>query len=198
MIDNLAFGILATGAGTGITALLIEASAIGWTIRIHDTLGTATLVGITKVFGQALTGAGAAAFFTLGIDSAGTWVAGLQNLSRCLSNWIALCEWISGEARLTKTHRGVAKDATVGIKSTKTRARVHTLLVDTSQAGGTLRARYALGSTVRWRAQKIGQARTGRRIARHTTLGVGTTWRGLAGILRLNITLRFNCKDVRL
>lgn len=138
MIDNLALGILATCAWTGITALLIEAGAIRGTIRIDHTLGSTTLVGITKVFGQALTGAGTAAFLALGINSTGTRVAGLQDLNGCLPNWAALGKWISGETRFTQAHRGVAEDATVGIKSTETWTGIHTLLVDTSQAGGTL------------------------------------------------------------
>lgn len=98
VIDNLALGILATCTWTGITALLIEAGAIRWTIRVHYALRTAALVGIAKVLGQALTRASTAAFLALGIDAAGTWVAGLQYLDRRLTNWTALREWISGEA----------------------------------------------------------------------------------------------------
>lgn len=129
MVYHLAIGILATGAGARILALLLLAGAIRRTIRVEHTLWSATLVGIAKVFGQALTRASAIPFTAFSIGSTGTWVAGCAHLNVAHNLRTTLHEGISGEALLAYALHGVADHTAFGIQATSARTGIHTLLV---------------------------------------------------------------------
>lgn len=72
MIDNLAFGGLAARSGARVLTAVTNAGPIRRTIRIQDTLGTATLVGIAKVILDAGTRPGTVLLPTDGIGPART------------------------------------------------------------------------------------------------------------------------------
>lgn len=94
MVHNTAFSILSAAAGTGITALLLLTREIRWAIRVKYTLRATSLVGIAKEIGQALTGSGTIALYTLGIGAAWRWLTGIYNF-HILFYWLALRKWIA-------------------------------------------------------------------------------------------------------
>lgn len=95
MIHNVALGVLATAAGTRITALLLLAGTIRGTVRVENTFRAASLVGITKVLGQTLTGASSIALNALSIGTTRRWLTGIDDLHITL-NRLTLGERISG------------------------------------------------------------------------------------------------------
>lgn len=78
MIEHIADGIQATGAGTRILALLLLACAIRGTVRVEYALGTTALVGIAEVTLQTLARTSILSCSTTCIDTTRTWVAGIQ------------------------------------------------------------------------------------------------------------------------
>lgn len=76
VIGNTAIGIGATGTGTGIAALLLLARLVGGAVRVAYAFGSARLIGVSEVVGQALTRADAVAFSANGIRSTGVRLTG--------------------------------------------------------------------------------------------------------------------------
>lgn len=75
--DDLALGELATGSGTGIAALLIQAGQVRGTVRVDHALGSA-LGWDTKVARQAGADGLLVGHATLGIVAAGRGLTGVQ------------------------------------------------------------------------------------------------------------------------
>lgn len=69
VIGNTAIGIVATGTRTGIAALLLLARLVGGTVRVAYAFGSARLIGVSEVVGQALTRPDAVALSANGIRS---------------------------------------------------------------------------------------------------------------------------------
>jgi hypothetical protein len=78
MIDDLAFGIEATGAWAGIHAFIIGAGLAATAVSIEDAFWPAAQLGVAKKAGR--TGAGAAPVlrFGNGAGTAGAGVAGIR------------------------------------------------------------------------------------------------------------------------
>lgn len=76
MIGDTAIGIAAAGTGTGIAALLLLTRLVRGTVRVAYAFGSARLIGISEIVGQALTGADAIALAANGIRSTGIRLTG--------------------------------------------------------------------------------------------------------------------------
>lgn len=131
-------------------------------------------------------------FPALGKGATRIRIAGLHNLWRFSLYGRAEHEGIAAVARLAIAHGTVAEHTTLGSTTTETRTRILAAIVQANQRQGTIRIGQTLGSTVRWRAEEVLQAGTGRSIAYTLTLTVGTAGRRLAGITGHNVALGFN------
>lgn len=76
VIGDTAVGVGATGAGTGIAALLLLTGLVGGTVGVADALGTTRLIRIAKVIGQALAGTNAVPLTADSVRAAGIGFAG--------------------------------------------------------------------------------------------------------------------------
>lgn len=133
MIAHKALGILSTASWAGVATLLIEAGTIRGTIRVQYTFRTTSLVGITKVLGQALTGAHTILFATLGIGATRIRVARLYNLWRFTLYGRAKHEGISIVARLAIAHGTVAEHTTLRVAAAETWTRILATIVEANQ-----------------------------------------------------------------
>lgn len=77
MVEHIAHGVQATGAGAGILTLLLLAGAIRGTVRVKYALGPTTLIGIAEVTLKTLTGASILTRSTTCIHATRTWIAGI-------------------------------------------------------------------------------------------------------------------------
>lgn len=96
MIDRVALGIGAADAWTRILALVSDARLIGGTIRAEHALGSATLIGITLVFIDALAGSSSISLNALGIRSTWrrfTWFRLFRLLLDTLHKGVARIAW---------------------------------------------------------------------------------------------------------
>lgn len=82
MVQHTTLRIDATGTGTRVLALVVDAGTRTIAVGILHTLGTAAAVRITEVLGKAGTGAGSIAFTANGIGTTWTRVAGITWLFR--------------------------------------------------------------------------------------------------------------------
>lgn len=78
IVDDLAFCVWPTCAGTWILAFGVNAGKVRWTVRIPDAFWSAILVRISNVLGQTGTGPNAALFPTDCIGTAGRRIARTQ------------------------------------------------------------------------------------------------------------------------
>ena len=76
MIDHLADTVLAARAWTRVLALGPNASHVRYAVRVHDTLGSTSLVRVSNVILQTAAGTCAVLLFTGGVRSAGGWCTG--------------------------------------------------------------------------------------------------------------------------
>jgi hypothetical protein len=84
MIDDLAFGVEAAGAGAGVHAFVVGAGLAATTVSIEDAFWPAAQLWVAKEAGR--TGAGAAPIlrFGNGAGTAGAGVAGVRpRCGRC-------------------------------------------------------------------------------------------------------------------
>lgn len=86
VIGDTAIGIVAAGARAGIAALLLLTRPVRGTVRIAYAFGSARLIGISEIVGQALTRSNAIALAANGIRS-----AGIRFTGRYLLVHYALC-----------------------------------------------------------------------------------------------------------
>lgn len=77
----------------------------------------------------------------------------------------------------------VTDRTTLGKGTTGAWTRIHTTLILASAIGGTVIVGGAFGSTGWGNTIIVGQAAADRLTLTLATFGIGTTWRGLAGIL---------------
>lgn len=80
VVEDLAYGVAGTDAGTGINTLVTHAGLATVTVRVQDTLGSASCIGISVVLGQA----GAHAVVAARIGAAGRGVARILRRQRLL------------------------------------------------------------------------------------------------------------------
>lgn len=95
MIDNLAQGILATGAWARVQALIPKAGSIGRAIGVHRAFWTATFVRVADVLGQTHTRTSSVSLLTQGIASTWRGIAGVENFGQHILLDVALEERIS-------------------------------------------------------------------------------------------------------
>lgn len=133
MIAHITFGVVPTASGTGIAALLINASTIRRAVGVENTFGATGFIGIAEVLGQALARANAVPFTTLCKGSARVGIAGLYNLGWILQHGRAHYKGISSVAWLTVAHGAVAKYTALGTTAAETRTGILAAIVDASQ-----------------------------------------------------------------
>lgn len=83
MLTHLTDGADTTGTHTGIHALIAHTSLVAGTVRVQDTLGTTTHIGITLEFGQAR--ALSIAADCIGATRRG--IAGIMWCGWCIHRW---------------------------------------------------------------------------------------------------------------
>lgn len=93
MVDGIALSIRAADARTWILTLVTYARLIRWTVGAKHAFGSATLIGISLVFINALAGGGSIAFNALSIGATWRWLARLRLLNTLLH---ALHECVAG------------------------------------------------------------------------------------------------------
>lgn len=143
-------------------------------IAVGDTLRTTSLVGISMIFGQTLTGAGVAFLSANGIGTAGIGVAGLCGRFLLLHQ-LTTTEGIAGVTRCTVALRSMAEHVTDGIGATHSGTGIPALLPNAGLVEGALRVGYAFRSAL-WRCSNVvGQASALRLISHSATLSVGST-----------------------
>ena len=77
MVDDLALGVDAAGAGAGVAALVVDAGLVGRALRVLDALGPAAgHVGVAEVPGHACAGGGAVPVRADGVGAARGGIAG--------------------------------------------------------------------------------------------------------------------------
>lgn len=156
MIDNLAFGGLAARSGARVLTAVTNAGPIRRTIRIQDTLGTATLVGIAKVILDAGTRPGTVLLPTDGIGPARTGhTRGLILFGDIGLDELAAGEWIARVSFLARAARRVVDHCTARVEAARSRTRVGTLLPDAGLILGALVAEHTLRTAIRWRSDVI-------------------------------------------
>lgn len=147
MIQHLTLGIQATRAGTRITAMLLQAGQVKWTLRIACALGTtggwhAYKLGQAKAHGLSID------LTALCIGSTWRGLAGIGHNSWWWGwHWHTLSKGIARHSGGAVAHGHMLMHLTDGIGATSTWTRIHTLLTHTSQVWGTLCAQDALGTT---------------------------------------------------
>lgn len=182
MIHHLTEGIAATYTGAGITALFVHAGTIAAAVRVASAFGTANLIGIAVVVGQALTDTESALRQANGICATGiglTW----QRIGHRLGRLYACITSITYKIRRTVAERTMHDGTAQGSLTTAAWTGIHAFAVHTGLVGRTVGAAHTLRSTVRWCAYVISET-----CAACTTLwsshtfGVRATGRGFAGI----------------
>jgi len=113
VVHHIALGILSAASGAGITALLLLTSSVRGTVRVQNTLRATSLVGVSKVIRETLTGSSSIPLDAFGIGATRRWLAGIDDLY-ILYNGLALGEGISGQANVANTHCCVGDDAAGG------------------------------------------------------------------------------------
>lgn len=84
-----------------------------------------------------------------------------------------LGERVTGVTDHTSTHRGVADNVTVGVRTARADARILALLIDTGQLIGTLAVTNASRSAIRWAADEARQTRAEGQAVARSALRVG-------------------------
>jgi len=177
VITHKAFGILATTSGAGIAAFLIDTGQLRRTIGVEHTLRTTSLVGISEILRQTLTGTDSILLTTLGKGAAGIRIARLHYLNRLpLDMWFTTNVWIAAVSRLAVAHGTVTNHSTHGISATKTWARVPASVICANMQLTALGVGHTFGSTVGWGSKEVRQAGAGRCVSHASTFAVRSTW----------------------
>lgn len=93
MIDGRAIGILPASTWAWIATLASQALLRGGTIGVYDALGSASLVGVADVIGQAAARASSVLLFADGVGAAGRGLARVRVITcRCWDYW-NIVEW---------------------------------------------------------------------------------------------------------
>ncbi len=189
MIDHLAVGVGAAGAGTRVNTLLIDAGRVAGTVRVDDTLGPA--VGRhAHIVGQAGAGRDVVGVAALGVGTAGAGQAGIyrprHRRRRRDFNARALAEGIPRVAGRTLTDGVVIGHLAAGVVATRSRTGVHALLIDAGGELGAVRADHTLGPAVGRGALVAGQAGAHAHTVHLPVLAVGAAGVGVAGLAVLH------------
>ena len=137
MVGDPALRIVATQAGAGVAALLLDAGRGLAALRAHETLGPAVGRG---AYHALLAGADADSVTLpeLAVGAAGVGVAGVQLLhnGNTSGDEGALSDGVPSVAQQAGAHRLVAVGVAHSIDAAHAGAGVHTLVVDTGSVGG--------------------------------------------------------------
>lgn len=190
MIQHLTLGIQATRAGTRITAMLLQAGQVQWTLRIACALRT-TGRGHSHKLGQARAHGLSIDLTALCIGSTWRGLARIGNNTRWWRwHWHTLGKGIARHSCGAVAHGHMLMHLTDGIGATSTWTRIHTLLTNTSQVRSTFRAQDALGTATQSRITKVTWQTAALTL---TADGVGTTWHTCAEIFCLHRWRRWWC-----
>ena len=137
MVGDPALRVVATQAGAGVAALLLDAGRGLAALRAHETLGSAVGRG---AYHALLAGADADSVTLpeLAVGAAGVGVAGVQLLhnGHASGDEGALRDGVPSVAQQAGAHRLVAVGVAHSIDAAHAGAGVHTLVVDTGSVGG--------------------------------------------------------------
>lgn len=186
MVDHLALCILSTNSRTWILAFGVDACPIRWTISVHNTFRSASLVGITRIIQYALAWTCAILFSANGVRSAWIWHTWCGRQGEWCLLYVALWERISHKSSHAEAHGRVTEYLALGVGSAHTGAWIFALLVQASQVVGTLRVRNAFGFTIGWLPDEVGQTWARGWITNGPTCRIWTTRRWLTRICGLN------------
>lgn len=187
MVDDITLGILTTVSNARIHTFLIDAGFVVRALLADDALW-ATVGRVADVVGDAGTHRPVPLHLTDGVRSARRWHTRVPwfFLRFLFNNWnITADKRISLLSRRTSANRVMVDHVADGIKSTSSRARIGTLLIDTSlgletfRADDTLRLASWDDSFVSW---KTGASRVPLR--RHQTSAVRATRGRIARVAR--------------
>ena len=175
VINNLALGIDATGAHTGIDALQVATGLVCWTVRVDGAFRATVGIGITKVSTNAGACGTICLSFALSIRTTGWWearVPGCLNWlgSEDLRDFVALAERVTLIANWTFANSNVVSWFTFCIESTGPTAGIQATLLDASLALGAFIIDKAFRPTVGWWALISSIA------AAHRGLSKGLAW----------------------
>jgi len=185
VVDRLTNSSESTLSHAGIHTLGVDARPILGTVRAEGALwATALGLRITKESGQAL----AHGLFVLhpakGIGSTGRRIARIRWRRWCqLSGTLGKC--IARIARWARAHWNVVVHGANGLQATHSRTRILTLAADAGLIGRTLGVAHTFGATSLVGIANVLQlaALTNVVLSLDAAHGVGSTWRGVAGIL---------------
>ncbi len=71
VVNNVTLRVLAASSRAGVSTFISDAGFVGGTVGVQNALGSAALVRVANVIGQASTRPGSIAFFTNGISTTG-------------------------------------------------------------------------------------------------------------------------------
>jgi hypothetical protein len=178
VIDHLTVRVLTASSRTRVLTFVSEAGSVGGTIRVDDALGATSFVRVAEVFRQTRARSGATLLSAHRVRSA--WRRGAR--SRTFFRYgirltrQALDERIANETDVTNAHWRVTDYAAFGVSTTRSRARISTLLADACEVAGAFGIADAFRSTVRRGANEFGQTRARRRISDLFALRVRSAW----------------------
>ena len=150
MIVDSTRGMSPTHPGTWVPTLVVEASLIPGTLRVHGTLGLALNIGVAHIIQDAATRRSIASLRAIRISTTRGGVAGLNHFywSRGRAWSVTLCKGVSYEALVADTQGNVVANLAVGVNTTKARTRVLALSADTSPICWAVCVDQTLGSAV--------------------------------------------------
>ena len=148
MVGDPALRVVATQAGAGVAALLLDAGRGLTALRAHEALGPAVGRGADHAL---LAGADAhsVTLSELTVGAAGVRVAGVQLLhnGHASGDEGALSDGVPGVAQQAGAHWLVAVGVAHRVDAAHAGARVHTLVVDTGSVGGAVGVEDTFGAT---------------------------------------------------